>query len=61
MQEYWSALPYLSPGNLPNPEIKPRSPTLQADSLTSEPPAKQFQGSYNIKINVQSWVAVFAM
>ena len=28
----------LSPVDLPNPEIKPRSPTLQADSLLSEPP-----------------------
>ena len=37
-QEYWSGLPFPSPGNLPNPRIKPRSPTLQADTLTSEPP-----------------------
>ena len=29
-----------SPGDLPNPGIKPRSPTLQADSLLSEPPGK---------------------
>ena len=34
---YWSGLPY-SPGDLPNPGIEPRSPTLQADSLPSEPP-----------------------
>ena len=32
-QEYWSGLPFPSPGDLPNPGIKPRSPTLQADSL----------------------------
>ena len=31
-QEYWSGLPFLSPGDLPNPGIKPGSPTLQADS-----------------------------
>ena len=37
-REYWSGLPFLSPGDLPNPGIEPRSPTLQADSLTSEPP-----------------------
>ena len=37
-QEYWSGLPFPSPGNLPDPGIKPRSPTLQADALTSEPP-----------------------
>ena len=41
MQEYWSRLPFPSPGDLPNPEIEPRSPTLQADTLTSEPPGKR--------------------
>jgi len=37
-QEYWSGLPFPSPGDLPNPGIEPRSPTLEADALTSEPP-----------------------
>ena len=37
-QEYWSGLPFPSPGDLPNPGIKPRSPTLHADALTSAPP-----------------------
>ena len=37
-QEYWSALPFPSPGDLPDPGIEPRSPTLQADSLQSKPP-----------------------
>ena len=32
-QEYWSGLPYLPPGDLPNPGIEPGSPALQADSL----------------------------
>ena len=32
--------PFLSPGELPNPEIEPRSPTLQADSLPAEPQGK---------------------
>ena len=36
----WSGLPFPSPGALPNPEIKLRSPALQADSLPSEPPGK---------------------
>ena len=36
-QEYWSGLPFPSPGNLPNLGIKTRSPTLQEDSLPSEP------------------------
>ena len=39
-QEYWSGLPCLSPGDLPNPGIKSRSPALHADSLLSEPPGK---------------------
>ena len=39
-QEYWNRLPCPSPGDLPNPGIEPRSPTLQADSLPSEPPEK---------------------
>ena len=37
-QEYWSGLPFSSPGDLLNPGIEPGSPTLQADSLLSEPP-----------------------
>ena len=37
-QEYWSGLPFPSPGDLPDPGIEPRSPALQADALTSEPP-----------------------
>ena len=36
-QEYWSGLPFSSPGNLPNPGIKLGSPSLQADALASEP------------------------
>ena len=36
-QEYWSGLPFPSPGDLPNPTIEPRSPTLQVDSLPAEP------------------------
>ena len=39
-QEYWSGLPFPSPGDLPNPGIEPRSPTLQADALPSMPPGK---------------------
>ena len=39
-QEYWSGLPFLSPGDLPNPRIEPGSPTLQADALPSEPRGK---------------------
>ena len=41
-QEYWSGLPFPSPGDLPDPGIKPGSPSLQADTLLSEPPGKPF-------------------
>ena len=37
-QEYWSGLPFPSPGHLPNPGIEPTSTAFQADALTSEPP-----------------------
>jgi len=43
-QEYQSGLPCPPPGELPNPGIKARSPTLQADSLPSEPPGKPASG-----------------
>ena len=37
-QEYWSGLPFPSPGDLPDRGVKPGSPALQADSLWFEPP-----------------------
>ena len=40
-QEYWSGLPFPSPGDLPN--IEPRSPALQADALPSAPPGNPSQ------------------
>ena len=39
-QEYWSGLPFPSPGDLPDPETEPWSPALRADSLPPEPPGK---------------------
>ena len=39
-QEYWSGLPFPSPGDLPNPGTEPGSPALQTDVLLSEPPGK---------------------
>ena len=39
-QEYWSGLTCLSLGDLPNPGMEPRSPTLRADTLPSEPPGR---------------------
>ena len=39
-QEYWSGLPFPSPGDLPHPGIEAGSPALWADALPSEPPGK---------------------
>ena len=39
-QDYWSGLPFPSPGELPDPGIEPRSPALWADALPSQPPEK---------------------
>ena len=53
-QEYWSGLPRPSPRDLP--EIEPRSPELQADSLLSEPPGKPIKstrGALNIETRPQ--------
>ena len=41
-QEYWSELPFPSPGDFPDPGNKSWSPVLQADSLLSEPPGKTY-------------------
>ena len=53
-QEYWSGLPFPSPGDLPDPGTEPQSPALQADTLPSEPPGKPvvarlFLNSNNLK------------
>ena len=45
-QEYWSGLPFPSPGYLPDPGIEPRSPALLVDALPSEPPGKSLGGSF---------------
>ena len=50
-QEYWSGLPCPPPGDLPNPGIEPRSPTLQVDSLPREPlgkPQGELHGHPNV-------------
>ena len=53
-QEYWSGLPFPSPGDLPDPGIEPRSPTLQADALhrTSDPSTniKDFKGGKEARL-----------
>ena len=48
-QEYWSGLPFPSPGDLPDPGLEPGSPALQADSLPSEPPGAQMEHNLESK------------
>ena len=55
-QEYWSELPFPSPGDLPDPGIEPRSPTLQADSLPSEPQGSSDRTWVNERENSQGVV-----
>ena len=50
--ESWSGQPFPSPGDLPNPGIEPRSPTLQADSLPAEPPGKPYLDCFGANILV---------
>ena len=45
-QEYWSELPFPSWGDLPNPEIEPMSPALQAETLPPGPPGKPPKNLY---------------
>ena len=57
-REYWSGLPFPSPGDLPNPGIEPGPSTFQADSLTSEPPGNHI----NIRLsNEHSGLISFRM
>ena len=46
-QEYWSGLPFPSPGDLPDPGNKPRSTTLQVEALPSEPCGKLLYNTWN--------------
>ena len=53
-QEYWSGLPFPSPGDLPNPGIKPVSPALAGKFFTTEPPEKPkevYMSLFNQHIN----------
>ena len=56
-QEYRSGLPFPSPGDLPDPGIKPWSPAFQADTLTSEPPGKSLKSTYLLK-NYQCFLQI---
>ena len=47
-QEYWTGLPFPSPGDLPSPGIEPRSPTLQADALLPEPQGEPLKWKWKL-------------
>ena len=53
-QDFWSVLPFPSPGDLPDPRIEPRSPALQADAFTSEPPGNPLYSSVRFSSVTQS-------
>ena len=55
-QEYWSGLPFPSPGELPDPGIEPASPALQADSLPSDPLGKLTHSKCPLKTWVKDWM-----
>ena len=59
-QEYWSGLPFPSPGDLPNPGIEPRSPTLQADAS----PSSKVWGAYGetaLLVAVYPWLRLLTI
>ena len=55
-QEYWSGLPFLSPGDLPRPGIELESSALAGGSFTMEPPGKPISVPVLPKKNVANWV-----
>ena len=58
-QEYWSGFPFPPPGDLPDRGIEPRSPALQADTLSSEPLGKPFPEMEITKILENCKIYVF--
>ena len=65
-QEYWSRLPFLSPGDLPEPWLEPRSPTLQVDCLPSEPAGKQLSPKHSQRSSLPTppvlfWLSVTSL
>ena len=62
-QEYWSGLPFPSPGDLPHPGIEPGSPALRVDYLPSEPPGKSvsiLEPFVKYYLTIYGWVYFWA-
>ena len=55
MQEYWSGLPFPSPGDLPNPGIEPTVPALAGRFFTTEPPGKRIYSTNNLSCK-STWI-----
>ena len=60
-QQYWSGSPFPSPGYLPDPGIKSRSPALQTDALPSEPSGKSWEWKGEMQRNMKEIVGVMEM
>ena len=64
-QEYWNGLPCPSPGDLPNPRIKPMSPALQADALPfklpRKPLVKEKRDAYCVTLEMMERIANFIL
>ena len=58
-QEYWSGLPFLSPGGFPDPGIEPLSPALAGGFFTTEPQGKPNIPSWNNKTAVKFLSSLF--
>ena len=56
-QEYWSGMPFPSPGDLPNPMIQPGSPALWADFLPSEPTGSIYVNQVTIYVTYTIYVS----
>ena len=60
-QEYWSGLPFPSPGDLPNPGMEPRSPTLQTDSLPTEPIGRPYIPTHTYIVDTHTHTEYFSL
>ena len=60
-QEYWIGLPFPAPGDLPDSGIKPGSPALQADSLSSEAPGKPYMCVWLIFMTTHSSILAWGI
>ena len=57
-QEYWSGLPFPSPGDLPDPDIEPGSPTLPSDALPSEPPGVLKSPTIVVLLSISRFISI---